>query len=190
MVSVETPEELAALVGTELGVSEWVTVDQAMIDAFGKATGDHQWIHMDVERARLEMPGGRTIAHGYLILSLTPRLLNAVYEVRSKKRGINYGLNKVRFVAPVPEGARIRLRVALQAAEPLPGGYKYTFANTSSWKAPSGPRPSPRTSSPSTSEGEQPCPKGRLVERSPSSPAPAAASAGLSPGPPPRPVPR
>lgn len=130
MVSVETPEELARMAGSELGISEWMTIDQAMIDDFGRATGDHQWIHMDVERARREMPGGKTIAHGYLLLSLTPRLLNAVYEVRSKKRGINYGLNRVRFIAPVPEGSRIRMRVVLDRAEPLDGGYRFQFANT------------------------------------------------------------
>jgi acyl dehydratase len=130
MLSVETPEELAACVGSEIGVSGWVTVDQETIDAFASATGDHQWIHVDVERARRELPAGRTIAHGYLILSLIPRLINSVYEVRIKARGINYGLNRVRFIAPVPEGARIRLRVVLKGAEPLPGGYKYLFANT------------------------------------------------------------
>lgn len=129
MVSVQAPEELAGMVGSELGISEWVTVDQKMIDDFGHATGDHQWIHMDVERAKKEMPGGKTIAHGYLILSLTPRLLNSVYEVRSKKRGINYGLNRVRFIAPVPEGARVRLRVVLDRAEPLDGGYRFQFSN-------------------------------------------------------------
>jgi acyl dehydratase len=130
MLSVETPDELAAHVDAEIGVSGWVTVDQETIDAFASATGDHQWIHVDVERARRELPAGRTIAHGYLILSLIPRLINAVYEVRTKARGINYGLNRVRFIAPVPEGARIRLRVVLKGAEPLPGGYKYLFANT------------------------------------------------------------
>ena len=130
MLSVETPGELAAHVDAEIGVSDWVTIDQETIDAFAAATGDHQWIHVDVERARREMPGGRTIAHGYLILSLIPRLINSVYEVRTKARGINYGLNRVRFIAPVPAGARIRLRVVLKEAEPLPGGYKYLFANT------------------------------------------------------------
>lgn len=130
MISVQTPQELAAMAGAELGVSDWLTVDQKMIDDFGNATGDRQWIHMDVERARREMPGGRTIAHGYLILSLIPRLLNAVYEVRSKKRGINYGLNRVRFIAPVPEGSRVRLRVALEKAEPLEGGYRFEFRST------------------------------------------------------------
>src|SRR5690349_6978673 len=130
MLSVEFPEELVAHVGAEIGVSGWVTIDQKTIDAFAAATGDHQWIHVDVERARRELPGGRTIAHGYLILSLIPRLINSVYEVRTKARGINYGLNRVRFIAPVPEGARIRLRVVLKEAEPLAGGCKYLFANT------------------------------------------------------------
>lgn len=118
------------MAGAELGISDWLTVDQKMIDDFGNATGDRQWIHMDVERALREMPGGRTIAHGYLILSLIPRLLNSVYEVRSKKRGINYGLNRVRFIAQVPEGSRVRLRVALEKAEPLDGGYRFEFRNT------------------------------------------------------------
>lgn len=130
MVSVETPEDLAAHVGTEIGVSEWVTVDQKMIDAFAEATGDHQWIHVDTARARKDMPGGTTIAHGYLILSLIPRLINSLYEVRSKKRGINYGLDRVRFIEPVPEGARVRMRAVLTSAEPVRGGYKYLFSNT------------------------------------------------------------
>jgi acyl dehydratase len=129
-VSVESPEDLAALIGTELGVSEWVTVDQPMIDAFAAATGDHQWIHVDVERARTEMPGGKTIAHGYLVLSLIPRLINSLYEIRSKKRGINYGLDRVRFIEPVPEGARIRMRTVLKSAEPIRGGHKFLFENT------------------------------------------------------------
>jgi len=129
-VSVETPEDFAELVGCEIGVSEWIIVDQQMIDAFADATGDHQWIHVDVARAKRENPGGMTIAHGYLILSLIPRLINAVYEIRSKKRGINYGLDKVRFLEPVPEGAKVRLRVALKSAEPLKGGYKYLFSCT------------------------------------------------------------
>ncbi|MGV6874196.1 MaoC family dehydratase [Pseudochelatococcus sp. B33] len=130
MKSVETPEELAQLAGTEIGVSEWVTVDQKMIDGFADATGDHQWIHVDVERAAREMPGGKTIAHGYLILSLIPRLINSLYEVRSKKRGINYGLDRVRFIAPVVVGARVRMRSTLKSAEPIDGGYKYLFQNT------------------------------------------------------------
>ena len=131
MISVEKPQELASLVGSEVGVTDWLAIDQKMIDDFGRVSGDHHWIHMDVERARREMPGGKTIAHGYLILSLTATLLNSLYEVRSKKRGINYGLDKVRFLAPVPEGARIRLRSVLKAAEPLSGnGYRFQFANT------------------------------------------------------------
>ena len=145
MLSVATPEELVARVGSEIGVSDWVTIDQKTIDAFASATGDHRWIHVDVERARRELPGGRTIAHGYLILSLIPRLINSVYEVRTKVRGINYGLNRVRFIAPVPEGARIRLRVVLKGAEPLPGGYKYLFANTIELEGSIAQRQSPKT---------------------------------------------
>src|SRR5712664_582484 len=95
-LKVEYPKDLLKLVGTELGPSEWVTVDQSMIDKFAEATGDHQWIHVDVERAKREMPGGRTIAHGYLTLSLLPRLVPQLLKVEKRKRGINYGSNKVR----------------------------------------------------------------------------------------------
>ena len=101
-LKVEYPKDLLKLVGTELGPSEWVTVDQAMIDKFADATGDHQWIHVDVERAKREMPGGKTIAHGYLTLSLVPRMASTLLEVAHRSRGINYGSNKVRFISPVP----------------------------------------------------------------------------------------
>src|SRR5207245_4331262 len=104
-LKVEYPKDLLKLVGTELGPSEWVTVDQAMIDKFADATGDHQWIHVDVERAKREMPGGKTIAHGYLTLSLVPRMASTLLEVTHRSRGINYGSNKVRFISPVPAGA-------------------------------------------------------------------------------------
>src|SRR5207245_6722507 len=103
-LKVEYPKDLLKLVGTELGPSEWVTVDQAMIDKFADATGDHQWIHVDVERAKREMPGGKTIAHGYLTLSLVPRMASTLLEVTHRSRGINYGSNKVRFISPVPAG--------------------------------------------------------------------------------------
>src|SRR2546428_2032399 len=103
-LKVEYPKDLLKLVGRELGPSEWVTVDQAMIDKFADATGDHQWIHVDVDRAKREMPGGKTIAHGYLTLSLVPRMASTLLEVTHRSRGINYGSNKVRFISPVPAG--------------------------------------------------------------------------------------
>ena len=108
MLEIESVEALRAHIGQRLGSSDWIVVDQAMIDLFAEATGDHQWIHVDVERAKREMPGGRTIAHGYLTLSLLPRLNANIYTIKSRKRGVNYGSNKVRFTAPVPSGARVR----------------------------------------------------------------------------------
>jgi acyl dehydratase len=105
--------EAVDAVGQELGVSEWVAVMQDRIDAFADATGDHQWIHVDVARARAESPYGATIAHGFLTLSLIPALSKSNYRVDNAKMGINYGLNRVRFLAPVPAGSRVRLRSEL-----------------------------------------------------------------------------
>ena len=126
-LKVEYPKDLLKLVGTELGPSEWMTVDQAMIDKFAEATGDHQWIHVDVERAKKEMPGGKTIAHGFLTLSLLPRLSHNILHIRKRSRGINYGSNKVRFTAPVPAGARVRLHQTLKNVEDIEGGVRLTF---------------------------------------------------------------
>ena len=120
-LTVETPHDLVAHVGKELGPSEWMTVDQAMIDKFADATGDHQWIHVDVERAKREMPGGKTIAHGYLTLSLVPRLAATLVKVKNIKRGVNYGSNRVRFTATVPAGSRVRLRLKIAKVEPVEG---------------------------------------------------------------------
>lgn len=100
-------------VGQELGVSDWLAVDQDRIYAFADATGDHQWIHVDVERARAESPYLSTIAHGFLTLSLIPGLSKANYRVDNAKMGINYGLNRVRFLTPVPAGGRVRVRSEL-----------------------------------------------------------------------------
>ena len=122
MLEVETAADMDALVGQKLGVSEWVTVTQAMIDAFADATGDHQWIHVDTRRAKAEMPGGTTIAHGFLTLSLLPGLGSGVYAIQRRSRGINYGANKVRFTSPVPSGARVRAGFTLRASEPVRGG--------------------------------------------------------------------
>jgi acyl dehydratase len=106
-------EEAIVAVGQEFGVSDWITVDQDRIDAFADATGDDQWIHVDVERARTESPYRSTIAHGFLTLSLIPALSKANYRVENAKMGINYGLNRVRFLAPVPAGSRVRVRSEL-----------------------------------------------------------------------------
>ena len=130
MLEVETPAAMADYAGKKLGSSDWVLIDQAMIHRFADVTGDHQWIHVDTERARREMPGGKTIAHGFLTLSLLPRLSDTVYSIRKRSRGINYGANKVRFTAPVPSGSRIRLHQTLKAAEPVAGGQKLIFEST------------------------------------------------------------
>jgi acyl dehydratase len=106
-------EEAIDAVGEQFGVSDWITVDHDRIDGFAGATGDHQWIHVDAERARAESPYGSTIAHGFLTLSLIPALSKANYRVENAKMGINYGLNRVRFLAPVPAGSRVRVRSEL-----------------------------------------------------------------------------
>ena len=130
MLEVETIEELKGHVGRTLGSSDWLVVDQKMIDQFAEATGDHQWIHIDVERARREMPGGKTIAHGYLTLSLLPKLNHGIWTVKRRSRGVNYGSNKVRFTAPVPAGSRIRGHLTLKAVEPIQGGARVTMEAT------------------------------------------------------------
>src|ERR1700750_1782258 len=122
-----TFETVASLAGQEIGVSDWVEITQDRINAFADATGDHQWIHVDVERAKREMPGGKTIAHGYLTLSLLPRLSHGIYTIRRRSRGINYGSNKVRFTAPVPAGSRVRLHQTLKNVEDIEGGVRLTF---------------------------------------------------------------
>ena len=130
MLELERPADMKAFVGKPVGTSAWVLVDQPMINAFADATGDHQWIHVDVERAKREMPGGKTIAHGFLTLSLLPRLWESVYRISNTSRGINYGSNKVRFTAPVTVGSRVRLRQTLNRVEDIPGGIRITFDNT------------------------------------------------------------
>lgn len=127
MLKVEHPADMKAHIGEQLGTSHWVTVDQTMIDLFADATGDHQWIHVDVERAKLEMPGGKTIAHGFLTLSLIAGLAHQIYEIRQRSRGINYGSNRVRFTAPVPVDSRVRLSQTLKNVEDIEGGVRLTF---------------------------------------------------------------
>jgi acyl dehydratase len=123
--------ELQGLVGQEVGVSDWFTLTQERINAFAEVTEDRQWIHCDADRARAESPYGATIAHGYLTLSLLSHLLAQAVRVNGPfSRIINYGLNRVRFPAAVPVGARIRARCTLQAAEEVPGGLQITWAVT------------------------------------------------------------
>jgi acyl dehydratase len=125
MTTVDTLAELAGLVGTDLGQSDWIEVDQDRINLFARATGDDQWIHTDPERAK-DGPFGQTIAHGYLTLSLLIPLWSRLLEVREARTKVNYGLGKVRFPAPVPSGSRVRLRATLAAADPVPGGVQIT----------------------------------------------------------------
>lgn len=127
---VRTIDEAKALVGQEIGVSGWLVVDQGRIDRFASATDDHQWIHVDVERARIEMPGGQTIAHGYLLLSLMPALMDMIVELPTLERAINYGLNKVRFKNPVPAGSRVRMRSVLLQAQKRAGALQVILENT------------------------------------------------------------
>ena len=115
---------VAEFVGQEIGVSDWMTVDQPMIDAFAELTGDRQWIHIDVKRATHEAPTGSTIAHGLLTLSLLPMMRNEIGVIpNGTGRSINYGYDKIRFLAPVTPGARIRTRVTLSAVTPRSNGF-------------------------------------------------------------------
>jgi len=113
---IKSIDDAKALEGEEIGLSEWVVVDQNRIDEFAEATADHQWIHVDTERAARELPNGKTIAHGYLTLSLIPALTSKFVEFENLARVVNFGANKVRFYTPVPSGARVRARATgLQA---------------------------------------------------------------------------
>jgi acyl dehydratase len=122
--SFETAGELVPMIGQEVGVSDWITVDQALIDAFAELTGDRQWIHVDVERAATALPGGRTIAHGYLVMSLVPRMI--VYRIANFSRAMNYGFDKLRFTGTTPSGSRVRQRQTIKACDPVAGGYRVT----------------------------------------------------------------
>jgi acyl dehydratase len=112
MRTFQTLAELAALVGQEVAVSDWTTITQEQVNQFAQATGDHQWIHVDVERAKAG-PFGGPIAHGFLTLSLIPKFFESSFEIVQSRMGVNYGLNKVRFMAPVPVGSRLRARMKL-----------------------------------------------------------------------------
>jgi acyl dehydratase len=121
MKTIGSVNEAVETIGAELGVSRWFDVDQARIDQFADVTMDHQWIHVDVERAKSESPYGATIAHGFLTLSMIPGMSKDNYRIENAKMGINYGLNKVRFLAPVTAGSRIRVRSDLVDATPVDG---------------------------------------------------------------------
>ena len=114
----QTLQDLAACVGQEVAVSDWITVTQEQVNQFAEATGDHQWIHVDVERAKAG-PFGGPIAHGFLTLSLLPKFFEVAIDVVESRMGVNYGLNRVRFMSPVPVGSRIRGRMKLLSSEPI-----------------------------------------------------------------------
>lgn len=130
MKTFEHLADLKILVGQEVAISEWITVTQEQVNQFAQATGDHQWIHVDVERATAG-PFGAPIAHGFLTLSLLPRFFESAMEIRNTRMGVNYGLNRVRFTAPVPVGSRLRGRMTLLACEPIDnGGMQMTWQVT------------------------------------------------------------
>ena len=118
MKTFQTLSELAACTGQEVAVSDWITITQQQVDLFAEATGDRQWIHVDPEKARAG-PFGGPVAHGFLTLSLLPRFFESSFEILGSRLGVNYGLNKVRFTAPVPVGSRLRARMRLLATEPI-----------------------------------------------------------------------
>ena len=126
MREISSIEDAKALEGEEVGLSDWVVIDQHRIDQFAEATGDYQWIHVDTERAAREMPDGKTISHGYLTLALIPALTARFIEVKNLERAINFGLNKVRFYTPVPVGARLRARATVLQARRRAGALLLT----------------------------------------------------------------
>ncbi len=126
----ETPDDLLSAVGKHLGTTQWVDVTQEQVDRFADATGDHQWIHVDPERAATESPYGTTIAHGYLTLALTNLFLPQLLEVRGTSMGVNYGANRVRFPSAVPVGTRVRGSAEIVAAEEVKGGVQTTVTIT------------------------------------------------------------
>jgi acyl dehydratase len=130
MTTTTTMAELPGLVGQELGTSDWREVNQEAVNLFAEATGDHQWIHVDVERANKESPFGGPIAHGYLTLSLLVVLLAQVLEISDSAMAVNYGLNKLRFPAPVPVGSRIRAAAVLKEVSEIAGGLQYILTVT------------------------------------------------------------
>jgi acyl dehydratase len=129
MLTISGIDELRAKVGEELGVSEWHEVTQDAINAFADSTGDHQWIHVDPERAA-QTPWGSTIAHGLYTLSLGPQFTFAMFTIEGFAFGLNYGYNKVRFPAPLPVNSRVRMRATLSSVDDVPGGVQLTITQT------------------------------------------------------------
>ena len=128
MKKFETLADLSALVGQEVAVSDWIMITQEQVNLFAQATGDHQWIHVDPEKARAG-PFGAPIAHGFLTLSMLPKFFETSMHIVQVRMGVNYGLNKVRFTAPVPVGSRLRARMTLLKSEPVDqGGVQMTWA--------------------------------------------------------------
>ncbi|MGB2711669.1 MAG: MaoC family dehydratase [Conexibacter sp.] len=138
MLTLNGIDDIKARIGQELGVSDWHEVTQEAIDAFADVTGDHQWIHVDVERAK-DTPFGGTIAHGYYTLSLAPMFSYALFSVEGFAFGINYGVNKVRFPAPLPVGSKVRMRAAIASVEDVPGGIQ--MATTLTFEREGGEKP-------------------------------------------------
>ena len=126
MLTLQTPSDLLQHVGRKLGTSDWFTIEQRHIDGFAQLTGDDFWIHVDVERAAREMPGGKTIAHGLFTLSLVPMLQRGIWRVEQRGKGLNYGSDRVRYTAPVPVGSRVRLHQTLKTAERVGAGTRIT----------------------------------------------------------------
>jgi acyl dehydratase len=129
-------EEMEAAVGSEVGVSDWVEITQKRIDQFAEATGDEQWIHVDVERATRELPGRTTIAHGLLTLSLAPLFVRSVIGVKGIKNTLNYGANRIRYLSPVPAGSKLRGRISIAEADDMPpNGLRVTYGITTEIQA-------------------------------------------------------
>jgi acyl dehydratase len=129
MLTLTGLDEVKSHVGKELGVSDWLEVTQETINRFAEVTGDDQWIHLDVERAK-QSPFGGTIAHGYYVLSLAPRFSYDMFTFEGFGYGLNYGLNRVRFPAPMPVGGKVRMRARLMAVDEIPGGAQITIELT------------------------------------------------------------
>jgi len=130
MREIASLDELKALVGQEVAVSDWVQISQERVNQFAEATGDYQWIHLDVERCKRESPYGGPIAHGYLTLSLLPMLMQNSLRMSDVRMSVNYGLNKVRFPSPVPVGSKVRSRITVMSVEDIEGGAQITWLVT------------------------------------------------------------